>query len=507
MLRKQLQKKTCILPEYVTTFFLFVFIGKRYFPQRKPKLSPKTLLVSLILMIIFILVHLVYLDRTGAEKEIVHQEAAEKQPDFSLGTTHATSSSTPNSTTNALPSAEPHLTACGVPVQSGPMIKVAHHKAYVIGSYVEHRLSSKMIRTVAIVFRCEEVQYYCLLCCDGRNISAAASLDIHSDHFEFDYGTADITCQVPTTCTTPAYVAITSQTHEGGRSVWNIQSFQPVGNQQPRTKNFPYAFTVCISVMYDYMNVLGLVQAMEMFKLLGVQKVAIYKTKCYPDTQKVLDYYVRQGFVDIISWTVSSYINVSRGWKKSDSPGEPEFFGQIVALNDCVYRYMYESQYVALQDLDELILPLKEDNWTTLIPQLEKIYQHHAGFEFENNIFPISLSRNKTPENTPDLWKQFEGENLLPHVYRIPNDPNVFNNFKVIVNPRLVLKATVHGLLDSMGGTVRVDPKIARMYHIKSYPSKYFSPESVIRDTHLWDYADKLIPAVSEVLRQALNIQ
>ncbi|KAL6478663.1 hypothetical protein MHYP_G00120960 [Metynnis hypsauchen] len=191
---------------------------------------------------------------------------------------------------------------------------------------------------------------------------------------------------------------------------------------------------------------------MEMFKLLGVQKVAIYKTSCYPDTQKVLDYYVREGFVDIIPWTLSSYIDVARGWKKSTLPGDLEFFGQIVALNDCVYCYI-----------------------------------------------------NRRPENTPDLWKQVEGENILPHVYRIPNDPNVFNNFKVIVNPRLVFKATAHGLLDSMGGTVRLDPKIAHMYHIKIYPSKYFSPKSIIRGTRLWDYADKLIPAVSEVLGQALN--
>uniref|UniRef100_A0A3B4EPT6 Glycosyltransferase family 92 protein n=1 Tax=Pygocentrus nattereri TaxID=42514 RepID=A0A3B4EPT6_PYGNA len=282
---------------------------------------------------------------------------------------------------------------------------------------------------------------------------------------------------------------LTSRMHEGNGSLWNIQYFQPVGNQQPRTEKFPYAFTVCISVMYDYMNVLGLVQTMEMFKLLGVQKIGIYKTSCYPDMQKVLNYYVRQSFVHIIPWTVSSYIEVARGWKKSDSPGELHYTGQIAALNDCVYRYMYENQYVALQDLDELILPLKEDNWTTLIPQLEKIYQHHAGFEFENNVFPISLSRNKTPENTPDLWKQFEGENLLPHVYRIPNDPNVFNNFKVIVNPRLVFKATVHGLLHSKGV-------------LSGYLSKYFSQQSILNDTRLWDYADKLIPAVSEVLRQ-----
>ncbi|XP_036440722.1 uncharacterized protein LOC118817858 isoform X1 [Colossoma macropomum] len=478
--------------------------GQHSFLRSKPNFCLKTLLVLIILLIIFFIFylensvinikpHIVYPGRKGTQKEIVHQEATEKQPGSSLGTTHPTTS------------AEPHL-ACGVPVQSGPMIKVAHHKAYVIGSYVEHRFNRKMIRTVSIVFRSEQVQYYCLLCCDGRNISAAASLDIHSDHFEYDYGTADIICQVPITCTTPTYVAITSRTHEGGGSAWNIQSFQPVGNQQPRTENFPYDFTVCLSVMYNYTNVLRLVQTMEMFKLLGVQKVAIYKTSCYPDTQKVLDYYVKQGFVDIIPWNMSRYINVARGWKKSISPGDLEYYGQIVALNDCVYRYMYESHYVALQDLDELILPLKQDSWTALIPQLEMMYQHNAGFEFENNIFPLSLFSNQKPENTPALWKQVEGENILPHVYRIPVDPKVFNNFKVIANPRLVFKATAHGLLHSMSATVRVDSKIARMYHIKNYSSQYFSQDSVIEDTRLWDYSDKLIPAVSEVLRQALNI-
>ncbi|KAI4897389.1 hypothetical protein NFI96_009081, partial [Prochilodus magdalenae] len=346
-----------------------------------------------------------------------------------------TTKQTYSSPTPTTPSAKPQQRACGVPVRSDPMVKVGDRNSYVIGSYVEHRLGRKMIRTVAIVLRSEQVEYYCVLCCDGREFSVAASCDIHSDHFGFEYGTADITCPVTENCTTPAYVAITYQTHKGDGSLWNIQSFQPVGNQQPRTENFPYTFTVCISVMYDYSNVLGLVQAMEMFKILGVQKVAIYKTSCDPAIQKILDYYVGQGFVDIIPWTVTSYIKVSRGWQKSRSSGELHYHGQIPALTDCVYRYMYESQYVALQDLDEFILPLKEDNWTTLIPQLEMKYAHRAGFEFENNVFPFSLSSHQKPEYEPELWKHVTGENILPHVYRIPVNPKAFNNIKVIVNP------------------------------------------------------------------------
>ncbi|XP_053090656.1 glycosyltransferase family 92 protein F13G3.3-like [Pangasianodon hypophthalmus] len=270
-------------------------------------------------------------------------------------------------------------------------------------------------------------------------------------------------------------------------------------------KDFPYDFTVCISVMYDYDNVLELVQAMEMFKILGVQKVAIYKTSCHPVTQKVLDYYIGQNFVEIIPWSVASYINVSRGWQKSVSPGELHYFGQIAALNDCVYRYMYQSHYVALQDLDEFILPMNLNNWKELLPELERKYNQEVGFEFENNFFPLSI-RHPRPEYSPDSWKKVMGVNILEYVYRLNNDPTKFNDFKVIVNPRLVFKTMVHGFLQSIKGSVRVDHEIARMYHLRNVTRKDVITHYHIRDTRLRDYAYRLMPAVSEVLQKALDI-
>ncbi|MCI4379451.1 hypothetical protein PGIGA_G00228380 [Pangasianodon gigas] len=398
---------------------------------------------------------------------------------------------------------QPAFTACGVPVQNDPIIKVNNLKTYVVSSYIEHREEVKMIRTITIMFRSENAEYHCLLCCNGQNVSVPATYDIHSDHFGFEYGTADVTCQVPKKCTKPTHVAITSQTSKEDRSLQDIHAFQPVRNQEER-KDFPYNFTVCISVMYDYDNVLELVQAMEMFKILGVQKVAIYRTNCHPDTQKVLDYYVRQNFVEIIPWNLKPYITVSRGWKKLVSPGELHYFGQIPALNDCVYRYMYQSHYVALQDLDELILPMKSKKWTELLPELERQYNQMGGFEFENHYFPLSI-KDPRPEYSPDSWKKVMGVNILEHITRISNDPTQFNNFKVIVNPRLLFKVTVHGLLQSIKGSVRVDPHIARMYHMRSIPNEIVAKRSKKQDTHLRDYADSLIPAVSKVLEEALG--
>ena len=49
------------------------------------------------------------------------------------------------------------------------------------------------------------------------------------------------------------------------------------------------------------------------------------------------------------------------------------YYGQLAAANDCLYRYMYTSQYIAFIDLDELIVPRGNlTTWGQLFDQLEK---------------------------------------------------------------------------------------------------------------------------------------
>uniref|UniRef100_A0A8C1DGZ6 Glycosyltransferase family 92 protein n=1 Tax=Cyprinus carpio carpio TaxID=630221 RepID=A0A8C1DGZ6_CYPCA len=324
-------------------------------------------------------------------------------------------------------------TACGVQVKDGHVIKVSHLNTYVIGSYMEHRLGEKQIKTIAIVLRSEQATFSCVMCCDGTTVRLPAEHSIHSDHFNFEYGTATITCQIKSTRLTPTHVAITasgvSEIHGDVQTAWR-------------------------------------------------SKVGDLKTNCDSNTQKVLDYYEKNGFVEIIPWTITKHINVSRGWEINKSPGRLHYFGQIPALNDCVYRYMYQSRYVALHDMDELILPIKVKTWTELLPQLEDMLNYEQ-----------------------DKWKNIQGVNILNYINRVPNPPNYFSNFKIIVNPRLVLKATVHGLLDSVNGKplVWVSNSIAHMYHFKHFT--YPPNTKLVRDDHLWDYANDLIPAVSKVLQ------
>lgn len=73
------------------------------------------------------------------------------------------------------------------------------------------------------------------------------------------------------------------------------------------------------------------------------------------------------GLVEEIPWSLSRFLNVSQGWLPEHGPGDLHYFGQIPALNDCVYRYMYRSRYVALQDIDELILPQSVNRYSSFM--------------------------------------------------------------------------------------------------------------------------------------------
>uniref|UniRef100_A0A667X3W7 Glycosyltransferase family 92 protein n=1 Tax=Myripristis murdjan TaxID=586833 RepID=A0A667X3W7_9TELE len=320
------------------------------------------------------------------------------------------------------------------------------------------------VRVIAVVLRSEAAAYRCHLCCEGHKVStplhiSEGHVNIHQDHFDFQYGTADIMCPVPSGCETPSHVSVTSAADVP-------EVFLAVLNQRT-SDSFPHNFTVCISTMFDFTNVLQLVQSMEMLQLLGVSRVVIYKTSCDADTQRLLDYYTDKGFTEVIPWSMSDHLSVSQGWKPEIDPGDLHYYGQLPALNDCVYRYMYQSRYVALHDVDELILPQSVDRWNDLMPLLEQKNGADKCHLFENYMFPHTFKLPPPVSETHHLqdkenptWQGISGVNILDHLYHEPNTNLVRDNFKVIVSPRAVIETSVHGLLSSYSSCVWVDNKL-----------------------------------------------
>ncbi|NXT34317.1 GALT1 galactosyltransferase, partial [Pelecanoides urinatrix] len=370
------------------------------------------------------------------------------------------------------------------------------NRTFIISPYFDDR-ESKVTRVIGIVHHEDVKQLYCWFCChpDGKIYVSKAKIDVHSDRFGFPYGAADILCLEPENCD-PTHVSIHQSPHG------NIDQLPRFEIKNRKAETFSVDFTVCISAMFgNYNNVLQFIQSMEMYKILGVQKVMIYKNNCSHLMEKVLKFYMEEGTVEIIPWPINSHLKVSSKWHFSMDTKDIGYYGQITALNDCIYRNMQRSKFVVLNDADEIILPLKHQDWKTMMSSLQQQNPGTGIFLFENHIFPKTVS---THVFNISSWNTVPGVNILQHVHREPDRKEVFNPRKMIVDPRKVIQTSVHSVLHAYGNSVNVPMDVALIYHCRVPLQGNLPRESLIRDTTLWRYNSSLITNVNKVLYQTV---
>ena len=68
---------------------------------------------------------------------------------------------------------------------------------------------------------------------------------------------------------------------------------------------------------------------------------------------------------------------------------------ELIPYNDCLYRNMYRYKYIALLDIDEVILPIEEHNWSDLMKNVQLLAENIANqVKFENKSKKILASYN-----------------------------------------------------------------------------------------------------------------
>ncbi|XP_068270247.1 uncharacterized protein [Nyctibius grandis] len=370
------------------------------------------------------------------------------------------------------------------------------NRTFIISPYFDDR-ESKVTRVIGIVHHEDVKQLYCWFCCqpDGKIYVSKAKIDVHSDRFGFPYGATDIVCLEPENCD-PTHVSIHQSPHG------NIDQLPRFEIKNRKAETFSVDFTVCISAMFgNYNNVLQFIQSVEMYKILGVQKVVIYKNNCSHLMEKVLRFYMEEGTVEVIPWPINSHLKVSSTWQFMQDGTHIGYYGQITALNDCIYRNMQRSKFVVLNDVDEIILPLKHPDWKTMMDSLQEQNPGTGVFLFENHIFPKTVS---THVFNISSWDTVPGVNILQHVHREPDRKDLINPRKMIIDPRKVIQTSVHSVLRAYGNSVNVPMDVALIYHCRVPHQGNLPRESLIRDTTLWRYNSSLIMNVNKVLYQTV---
>uniref|UniRef100_UPI0037E80E5E glycosyltransferase family 92 protein F13G3.3-like isoform X2 n=1 Tax=Semicossyphus pulcher TaxID=241346 RepID=UPI0037E80E5E len=324
----------------------------------------------------------------------------------------------------------------------------------------------------------------------------------HSDNYGFPFVTTDVMCPIPKQCSA-THVAL--QTQPGGAEVSN-QLWLPIRNQKTsenEDKKLQFNFTVCVSNLFGgYNNVLQFAQTLEMYRLLGVDRVVIYNTSCGPELDRLLQSYSRTGFVEVVPWPIDLFMNPSRGWLFSQSGGDIHYFGQLTTLNECVYRSMDRSRYVLLNDIDEIIMPYQHNDLMSLMNTLQKQQPNTGVFFIENHIFPKKYFEPSGRFHLPQ-WDGVPGVNILEHIYREDPDRKIYHPHKMIVRPRSVEQVSVHEVLKNFGPRYKVPPNLSRIIHVRVPLRGKLKFEELNEDKRLWDFQEKLIPNVDKALRRA----
>lgn len=389
-----------------------------------------------------------------------------------------------------------HFFSPNVSVTEDTIAELRNSRTFIIAPYQDHR-DGNNIRTIAIVHK-DVQQLYCFIPCRTNNnvYVVKAVLDMHVDRFDFPYVTTDILCSEPINCN-PRYIALdpSQDATIDKLSVFAIQNLQP-------STSLYVNFTVCISTMFgNYDNALQFTQTIEMYKLLGAGRVTIYQNNCSPLIERLLQYYISEGIVEVVPWPIEKYLAPANAWHHSMDAKDIGYYGQLATLNDCMYRNMYRSKYVILIDLDEIILPFKHPDWTSMMDGLQKQHPDVGAFLFENHIFPKHVFSPIEGFNTSS-WEAVPGVDILKHIHREPDRKDYFNARKMILNPRKVVQISVHSVLKAYKNSLKVPLNVALVYHCRGPLQPALPRGSLIKDPTIRKYMIPLIENVNKVLER-----
>lgn len=133
-------------------------------------------------------------------------------------------------------------------------------------------------------------------------------------------------------------------------------------------------FAVCVKgldFLHEDLSV-RLVEWIELIGLLGADKIFFYELQVHPNISKVLQYYEQLGKIHITPITLPGgqpnipafqHMYLS---KKTNSKRQNE----LIPYNDCLYRHMYEYEYLVLLDVDEVIMPVQDTTWQELLKRI-----------------------------------------------------------------------------------------------------------------------------------------
>lgn len=149
----------------------------------------------------------------------------------------------------------------------------------------------------------------------------------------------------------------------------------------------------------------------EYHKVIGVNHIYLYNNNSSDDYLKILDKYIREGFVTLIEW--------------------PHDHKQMQAYKDCIKRYKNETYWLGFIDIDEFINPVKYKD----LPSFLQKFENRPSVLLYWKVFGSSgiLSRDLSGLVTEDFtscWPKYDdiGKCFLNTNYSLSDKQPIFHH-------------------------------------------------------------------------------
>ncbi|XP_059469168.1 uncharacterized protein LOC132192940 [Neocloeon triangulifer] len=303
-------------------------------------------------------------------------------------------------------------------------------------------------------------------------------------------------CRVPFNDRVPESVSLVAHPCDNATNNLRVNYNQPLLGEKQN-------FLVCVKALNFRERMafsIRLIEWLEMHRILGADKIVIYELQVHPNVSKVLDYYVKSGFVDVIKTSMP------------DFHSNIQFFHEVVQYNDCLYKYMNTYNFIVLVDVDEVILPLSTITWHDLIykitiPKVANVKPPPAAFVARNVYF--ADDKAELQDWYPDIPRYMR---VLQNVHRSMDPQPPGDGVKSFHNPQLVFALHNHlprqciGYPNGWCPLHRFDLKDVHMQHycdgIEKDECKLQRGVNLTVDTSIWKYKDRLIKATRQRLKE-----
>ena len=358
-------------------------------------------------------------------------------------------------------------------VKASPEIQV-----YIFSAYLDERYHKKVV-AIGIESRNGHPALYCLLR-DGEGHTMCLQKPISKghvfDHCYTDYCQYFYVCSLSTSTLKPEFVSFSSNASCLQSSPWI-----PVTQQTVKQSNFTQSFGICFASPVYRTSTQFIAESIEMKRILGAEKMTVYIHNASTAVWKVLKDYSTEGLVEVLNSTLP--INST----------QVNSYAQLALLQDCAYRNMYQVKYLFFNDLDEVVVPLKHQNWSQMMADIDQ--ESIGAFVFQH----VLLQKDTKIANSSHMLCNSTGKaEAVPRIISHTKRSHVFprGRTKFIVKPTKFTRIRIHqpGKLQMGYSEYLVPHDTALLYHYR-IPPLHVGTE-IPNDTTLMKYFPELIARI-----------